>query len=72
MNDNFAEVLQRLADNARRRNAPEPLYRCGGGCRDTGWVLVDETGRCTYRRCEVCVELGPVGKPQRKTRGGFE
>lgn len=50
--DRLQARIARLRDIAHARQPFEPTFRCV--CRETGWQLVDEDGRATYRRCSKC------------------
>jgi hypothetical protein len=65
--------LDRLLETVRRRVDPdyEQMFRCAGGCEDTGWVVSDEgvssegvrVRERTVRRCGRC-----DGRASRRTR----
>lgn len=63
--------LIRILEGLRKRVDPdyECMFRCRGGCEDTGWVVVDDglssegkrVKAAVVRRCEKC-----GGKPARR------
>lgn len=66
-------TLEAMLAKIRQRVDPdyEQLYRCGGGCEDTGWVVIDvgKLGKApTVRRCTRCGGRPP--KSETGARGG--
>ncbi len=72
------ESMKRIVASLRRRVDPdfERMFRCSGGCEDTGWVVVDDgvstSGKrvraAVVRRCSVCG--GQANKRTTEVTGG--